>query len=216
MQPLHVTAVLVESIVCRRPPMLDGILARVIADQNHMVPIGDPSTWPEIDIPLQKHESGAFWMCSSGYCEVEASDIGHKHRRAPWVEYARLGNAKIRRVDIATAEDKSYRIPYEKKILHQDTIEWWCIGDEARTRELLMRCHYLGKYVATGKGRVREWIVEPCEPWGKGFPILRDGKPMRPLPLDTPGLVSPFKQAFATVRPPYWFHAAEELVAVPC
>lgn len=217
MQPLHVTVTLAESIVMREPPMLDGILAAVVAMRQGLVPLGDPLEWPELPIPLEKSGCGRYWLCSSGFAQTEAYDSHHKHRRAPVTEYARLGARCIKRADTAAGADKSHRVPYVRQILLDDTIEWWAQGDLEGVRDLLSDAHYLGKFRGSGKGRVRSWTVEQCEPWGKGFPVLRERLPTRPLPLDTPGLwAQGCKRAHRSLRPPYWLHEREELVAVPC
>lgn len=217
MTPIHVIATLVESIVTKEPPMLDAVLAAMVAMRQGLVPLGNPRDWPELPIPLQKSGCGRFWLCSSGFAQTEAYDTHHKHRRAPHIEYARIGASCIRRVDTAAGADKSYRVPYVRQTLLDDRIEWWCLGDLGGVSDLLNDAHYLGKHRGSGKGRVKSWSVEPCEPWGKGFPILRDRMPVRPLPLDTPGLwVQGCKRAYHTIAPPYWCHELEELVAVPC
>jgi hypothetical protein len=215
MDPLVVTATLWESIVLRRRPMLDGILAAVVAMREGRVPVGDPRTWPEISIPVEKSPCGRYWLASSGHFESEAAYVSHKHRRAPWVEYARLGASSIRRVQSATGEDKSYRTPYSSRLLTDNRIVWWCSGERDAIIDLLSDCHYLGRFRGAGHGRVQSWQVEPCDDW-PGFPIMRDGMPMRPLPLDTPGLAPGSKRGFHTLIPPYWAHENEQMVAMPC
>ena len=56
--------------------------------------------------------------------------------------------------------------------------------------------------------------MKECEPWD-GFPVMRDGKPLRPLPPDWPGLVDP-EMGYSCVTYPYWLAEAEDVCAVPC
>jgi CRISPR type IV-associated protein Csf3 len=213
--PLVVTATLVESIVLRKRPMLDGILAAVVALREGLVPVGDPRDWPELPIPVEKSACGRYWLASAGHFEAEAHYVAHKHRRAPWQEYARLGASSIRRVQIATGEDKSYRTPYSSRLLTDNRIVWWCIGEQIAIEEMLSDCHYLGRFRGSGHGRVKSWDVAPCEAW-KGFPMMRDGLPLRPLPVDAPGLDPKVRHGFATLKPPYWIHENEQMAAIPC
>jgi CRISPR type IV-associated protein Csf3 len=214
--PLVVTATLCESIVLRRRPMLDGILAAVVAMRQGLVPIGNPLDWPELPIPVAKSPCGRYWLASAGHFDSDAHYVSHKHRRAPWVEYARLGAPSIRRVETACGEDKSYRTPYSSSLLADDRIVWWCLGGPEAVADLLSDCHYLGRFRGAGHGRVRlPWSVEPCESW-PGFPVLRDGMPLRPLPLDVEGLAPSARRGYHGLIPPYWCHEREGLAAVPC
>lgn len=215
MEPLVVTATLYESIVLKRRPMLDGVLAAVVAMRQGMVPIGSPKDWPEIPIPIQKSDCGRYWLASAGHFDADAAYVSYKHRRAPWVEYARIGAPSIRRVQTAAGEDKSFRIPYSSRLLVDDRITWWCLGDRIGVTDLLCDCHYLGRFRGSGHGRVSRWSIESCESW-PGFPVLRDGMPLRALPLDTAGLDPRAKRGFHTLAPPYWAHENERMVAVPC
>lgn len=220
-EPLHVTALLQEGIVPGLSgdfaPALDGILAAVYARRERLLPPSDPSECAPINIPIQRSPCGRFYLCSSGVCHVlERQDpTPHKHRRAPCTEYARLGNADIKSVLQTGGADKSYRVPYEYALLQDNMIEWWCSGDADMIRELLVEVTSLGKFRGAGKGRVCEWIVETCEPRGDGFPVLRDGQAMRPLPLDYPGLAAKQQIAYRTLCPPYHLRMLEQPCVVP-
>ncbi|MEN6535531.1 MAG: hypothetical protein ABFD89_17840 [Bryobacteraceae bacterium] len=218
---LHVTALLFEGIVGGQSgdftPMLDGILAAVYARRERLLPPSDPSECAAIDIPIQKSACGRVYLCSSGVCHAleRQNPPPHKHRRAPCVEYARLGSSKITSVLQTGGADKSYRVPYEYTLLQDNCVEWWCLGDQAMIESLLREVSSLGKFRGAGKGRVREWVVEQCEPWGDGFPVLRDGQAMRPLPLDYPGLAPKQSVAYRTLCPPYHLRMLEEPCVVP-
>lgn len=84
---------------------------------------------------------------------------------------------------------------------------------EGRVRELLALVTHLGKRRAVGLGRVERWEVLPCEPW-EGFPVLRDGRPLRPLPTDWPGLVE-YDLGLRTLSYPYWDSSRRVECAVP-
>ena len=216
--PLRVVARLAEGIVLRSPLMLDGILAWVVtARERRLAPLAGQGFDP-IEIPIQLEPGGRFHLASRGIHEAEHAEVRYKNRRAPWVEYARLGSPKIRRVDIAAGVNKSYRVPYSLELLRDNEITWYCLGDAERIRELLVDVHYLGRHRGSGKGRLdihgRPWLVEQCEPW-PGFPVVdAEGRPMRQLPLDWPG-VSTARRSFAKLTYPYWDKTKEELCATP-
>jgi hypothetical protein len=205
-----------EGFAGRRAPQLDALLAILLAQRVSAQPEGDPRDWPLPDIPIAKSACGRFFLCSSGEFEVEEHDEFIMGRRAPWIEYARFGDASITRVNISVAEDKSYFAKKELAIPKDDLVTWYALGHIESVRAILSGCHYLGKYRGSGKGRVREWEVSPKKTWGEGFPIMQCGLPLRPLPLETPGLdMGNSPQGYSTIAPPYWLKEREALVAVP-
>lgn len=215
----RVTAKLAEGITLRAPLMLDGLLAWVVCARERRLPPLPGETLEPVDIPLQLEPDGRFHLCTQGICEVEASELRHKNRRAPWQEYARFGSSKIKRVDVSAGANKSYRVPYSLDLLRDDEITWYCIGDPDGIRDLLCDVHYLGRHRGAGKGKLdihrQPWRVEECESWGDGFPVVSaEGKPMRQLSLDYPGLIEP-RQSFRTLTFPYYDKTREELCAIP-
>lgn len=207
MKPLVVTARLLEGFATRSPIHLDALLAAAYAMREGMLlPPASEAECRFIPLPLERSACGRFWMASVGEYVTRSDELRHKNRRAPWVEYARLGSSKIRRVQIATGENKSYRVPYEFTIPDGGLIRWWCIGDQEQVRGLLHLVHYLGKFRGSGKGRVAQWKVDECEPWD-GFPVMRDGAPLRNLPVQD-GAVG----ALLRCDPPYWLKDGR----VPC
>ncbi len=212
-EPLHIVANLTEGLSLRNPLMLDGVLMwAAAAASQHVAPLPGEQLDP-IKIPIAQERG--IYLCSEGFAESGESELRHKHRRPPVQEYARLGSSKLRRADISVGVDKSLRIPYQWTTCRR--IEWWCLGDAEGIRRLLARVHYLGRHRGSGHGLLdihREpWLVEPCEAW-PGFPLVRDGQPMRPLPPDWPGIESP-RLAYRVMRPPYYDHSSAELCAVP-
>jgi CRISPR type IV-associated protein Csf3 len=125
----------------------------------------------------------------------------------------------LRHIRINAGPCKSYRIPLETRHLEEDRLTWWCVGDASAIRDLLGWITYLGKKRSVGLGKVRRWTVEPCvPPWGDGFPVVRDGQPMRSLPPDWPGLADDVERAYRVlgcVDGPYWDKTREEICAVP-
>lgn len=216
-EPLRVVAHLAESIVLARPLALDGLLSWAVAAENQLLPPIPGQPGEEIEIPILREPAGRFHLCTEGFAVTEFSELRYKHRRAPVAQFHRFGQEKLRRIDTAAGANKSYRAPYELQLLANDQIEWWCLGDPERIRLLLGHVRYLGKHRGAGKGRLdihgTPWTVEACEEW-PGFPLTRAGKPLRPLPLDWPGLVEP-NTSWRVLAPPYWNHAEEQLLACP-
>lgn len=219
-QTLRVTARLAEGIVLNRPLALDALLQWAVSAENHLLPPVPGQPGKQIEIPIMREPGGRFHLCSDGFGAVEFSENRHKHRRAPVQQFHRFGKTGkggINRVDTAAGANKSYRAPYVIETMESDQIEWWCIGDPERVQLLLGYIRYLGKHRGAGKGRLdihgTPWIVEPCEQW-PGFPVVRAGKPLRPLPLDWPGLIDP-NTTYRVLTPPNWDHSREQILACP-
>ena len=120
----------------------------------------------------------------------------------------------MRRVQINAGAQKSYRIPLHLTLMRDNRLVWYAMGDADRIAFLLQLVLHLGKRRAVGHGRVMRWAVEPCEPW-PGFPVLRDGQPLRPLPLDWPGLATDAERRYCRATFPYWRRVDEVACAVP-
>ena len=102
--------------------------------------------------------------------------------------------------------------------LVDDRVVWYAVGDPEGVCCLLPWITHLGKRRGVGLGRVGRWTVEPFDPgaegWGEGFPVERDGRATRNLPLDWEG-ARDAEQGFAVVTYPYWEREREELCLVP-
>lgn len=217
LSPIHVVAHLAEGVVLRSPLMLDALLIwATAARQQTMPPLpGAPVTrW---SIPIARDTTDRFYLCSEGMVEADVSELRYKSRRPIFSQLARLGASSIRRMDTAAGANKQYRAPYERQLLAGSRIEWWCLGYAEQIRELLGLVRYVGRFRGSGSGRLdihgKPWTVETCEPW-EGFPVVRDGRPLRPLPPDHPR-VSGGRQSFRVLEPPYWDLAREELLICP-
>lgn len=215
MTPLKVTARLRGAVVATRDGFaLDALLAWRVAVDLELPPPRDERDIVPVEIPVQREAAGRFHLCSFGAMKLECAEGRFINRRAPLEQMQTLGNAKARRVDVSAGIDKSYRIPLPTMHVERDEVVWWCIGDREQIVDLLAGVAYLGKKRAVGLGRVERWEVGACEPWDAGFPVVRDGRPLRPLPPSWPGLVSP-RLAHRTLTYPYWANSRVALCAVP-
>lgn len=214
MTPLVVRARLRGGITLPGGPIaLDSLLASQVALRAGLPPPRHAGDCQPIEIPVEREPGGRFHLASFSVSSFEEHSLRYVNRRAPVEQYQTIGSEKIRRVQITSGANKSYRIPMETGHVNGDVLTWWCIGDMEPIRELLSTVLYLGKRRAVGLGRVVQWEIEDCEPWD-GFPVVRDGKALRTLPSDWPGLLAP-RTAFRTLSFPYWDHSAEVLCAIP-
>lgn len=215
MQPLRIEARLVRAIVNPgRPIALDALLAYAAAMKLDLVQPMKPDEIEPIELPLERSKCGRYWMASFSEQVVEERDRAYIVRRPLINEMIDLGADSIKTVHIGAGPNKGYRIPIELGHLVDDRLTWWCIGNADGVKELLSRVHYLGKRRAVGRGKIREWIVGPCEPWGDGFPVARDGRALRNLPADYAGITDP-RLDHQPLTPPYWMRERAEEVFAP-
>lgn len=214
-QPLQVRAHLVGRIALPNGPMaLDGLLAAAAClREGQVAPVRVEELRP-VEIPVAREPGGRFHLASFSVGVFERFGPRWINRRFPIAEAQALAGPQLRRIPISGGPCKSYRIPLEAGHVENDMLIWYALGDEVAVRELLMAISYLGKRRGVGLGRVVQWEVEPYEPWGPGFPVVSpDGKPLRTLPIDWPGLVDA-ETGYKTITYPYWRREAEELCAV--
>lgn len=213
--PMKVSCRLSEGFVMRVPTVLDSLLAAVVAMRERMIAPISAEECKEIPVPLD--DERGIRLCSSAMFSVEKHLVEFRTRRPPIEEYVHFGK-RGGSVSIASGPDKMYMMEYDYQFATGDTVTWFALGDLDAVRELLADVFYLGKFRAIGRGRIVDgsWLVEPTEPWGDGFPILHNGIPKRPLPLDWPGVaVGKVRSGFATTSPPYWLHCLEEPCFLP-
>lgn len=214
MEPLRVTALLQGAIsLPTRHLALDSLLASQVAIRRGLPPPRHASDCEPIEIPVEREPAGRFHLCSVGLFEVASFGRLLINQRPPVDEIKLLGEQKGR-VNVTTGEDKAYRFPFESLHLKDNRIEWFCVGDAAGIRELLYAPFYLGHKRSRGLGKVVEWRVETCETWG-GFPVVRDGLPLRALPLDWPGLSDQCNTGYRCLSYPFWDHSKEVLCVCP-
>jgi hypothetical protein len=167
-----------------------------------------------IEIPVDREPGGRFHLATVGVPDGHLRDtLTHMHRTPPVRQFTALLDpaAKFRRVDITAEPDKQLRIPRAATMVER--VRWWCVGDAEPIRELLCGVTRIGARRRHGRGTVTRWDVSPAEPW-EGFPVVRDGRALRNLPLDWPGLVEPV-EGFANLTFPFWMREREESLAVP-
>jgi hypothetical protein len=215
MTPLIITAMVRGQIALPIGSLaLDSLLMAQIALRDGLPP---PPPFRPIEIPIAVEGGGRFHLCSFAVPKLTEFDVRWINRRAPIEQYQAFGEAKGK-IRITAGPDKSYRIPLEVGHVEDQRLVWYAIGDAELISELLVGVGYVGKKRSVGLGRVTEWTVAKCEPWGDGFPVERDGLPLRPLPLDWPGLAKNARKQYRVlgcVDGPYWQHEREELCAVP-
>lgn len=217
MQPLVVTCELMGSVL--RPPQLDALLQALVALRDGLPQLDrmHPESWQKIDIPIEVEPGGRFHLCSGPRFVEVGNEIHYKNRRFPVEIGAKLGDPKtVKSIQISAGAEKSYRIPHSVAFLEGNKITWFCVGDREQLLGLLRFCKYVGKFRNVGKGKVRQWTVEPMEAW-EGFPVVYEGKPLRSLPANYPGLVEPELgySVVGSVVGPYWDTTRKELCAVP-
>lgn len=213
-EPLRVEAHLGGALATvERVIALDSILAAAVALRDALPPPASASECRPIEIPIAREPDGRFHLASFAVADGEEYERRWINRRFPIAEAQQLGNDKLRRITLSTGPTKSYRMPMETRHVVGDTLTWWCVGEADRIRGLLDIVGYVGKKRSVGNGKVREWRVEPCEPW-EGFPVVREGQPLRPLPLDWPGLVDPTPTP-GVLTYPYWDWSRREDLAAP-
>lgn len=215
MNPLRVTARIGGSICMpERPIAIDGLLAAAVCIRSGVAPALTREELVDVEIPVMRSECGRYHLASFAEFEPEIHALRYLNKRPPIEQYQTIGSLAIKRVDIGSGVNKSYRIPLETMQLVEDALTWWCIGDALEVTALLSLIHHLGKKRSVGLGRVVSWAVEPAEAWD-GFPVMRSGMPLRTLPTETAGLDATCERAYAVLSYPYWRHEKEELCAVP-
>lgn len=210
-EPLEVVARLSGPVAIPQHSLaLDALLAWAVCQRDAIPPAYTADEVVDIEVPLEREPGGRFHLASIAEYRVERREKRWMNRR-PVVEQAQeRGNRSRKRMQISAGPDKGYRVPYEVLYLVEDEMRWWCRGDAEEIRSLLRIVTHLGKKRSVGLGAVSSWSVERCEEWGVGFPVVRDGFPLRNLPMDWPGIVD---AAYTGVEPltyPYWLRERSE------
>lgn len=210
-EPLHVVAHLDGAIVSA--PMLDALLAYQVAQRAGLPMWARPDEQAHVKIPIARSPCGRFHLASAPQFAVAASEARHKSRRPIVAEAQLLAGESVRRIDIQSGPSKGFRIPYATHLLVGDAVYWWCLGDRERVAELLAGALHLGHRRGVGHGWVRRWDVQSCPAW-PGFPVVRDGQPLRALPREWPG-VTGGSLGLAALTFPYWARDRREVCVVP-
>lgn len=216
-RPLRVTAHL-RGPVCMPEGhvALDALLAWAVYQVGGAPPPVTGGAVDEVEIPIVREPMGRFHMCSFSVGQVDARERQWTNRRFPLAEAQALAGPKLRRVQIDLGRQKTVRRPREVVHLVDDRLDWWCVGDADRIRALLGIVGHVGARRGVGLGTVGRWDVVEVTPWDEGFPVLLDGQPLRPLPLDWPGLPDDIYARRAVLTFPYWHDAARRAEHCAC
>lgn len=202
-EPLRVTAELDTAVACDRAIHLDALLAAAVALRDGMAPAAHAGEMVDIEIPVERSACGRYHLASVGLSETETHELKYINRRFPIAEAQWLGDKKLRRIDLSAGPQKHFRIPLETRHPREGRVLFYAVGDGAAIERLMALITHLGRRRAVGLGRVRMWYVELCAPW-EGFPVLSaEGRALRNLPLDTPGLRK-VECGFERLSYPYW------------
>lgn len=212
-KPLVVTATMRRELEWERPVALDGLLAGVVARNQGMQPPRVLSEVVDIEIPIKRAPCGRFHLASNACAQgLLFSREQYVHKRAPHEWYAVLCGDKVKRVDISKEPDKSWRVC--KVGYRYQRVQWWCLGEADAIKHLLLGVTRLGARRRHGCGEIEQWTVELSSTW-EGFPVLRDGAPLRNLPLDYPGLSAGFQQRVSRLTFPYFLKEGTEMLSCP-
>jgi hypothetical protein len=201
--PLRIEAVL-ASPLCLHPDHgigLDSLLvsATAVREQRSKA-IRCADDLDPIEIPIALSPCGRYYMASFGSFHVRGHQARHIASPAPLMQYRQRSDATA--IDMGAGADKSFRVPLPTVVAQRVT--WWAVGDLAAVHSLVSRVPGLGRRHGAGMGEVVSWSVEEIDtPWSS-FPALdQSGQPMRPVPLDEPGLGDHDIRSMRLL-PPYW------------
>lgn len=192
---------------------LDSLLASQVARRDSLPEWRRGSPTEIVPEPPIAKDARGFYLASWALPgPLVWSWTTHIHKPPPVDWYMRLCTSRVRRVDTGAGEDKAWRVPRHRRFFKE--IVWHCLGAPEQIDVLLRGVTRIGGQRRDGIGKVRKWKVEACHVWD-GFPVLRDGLPLRSLPRDYPGLAPGHRSGMGALRLPYWDPAHQEMVALP-
>lgn len=216
MTPLRITATLAGGMHSKANMVhLDALLIAAECIRRGMPPPSITGIDYSIKPPLERSACGRYWLSSCAVLSYDAYEQRWQNRRFPIKEAQGQGSSKLKRVLITGGLSKSFRIPMQFGHVCDDTLRWYCMGDKAAIEELLTFVTSLGGRRGVGCGRVKRWTVEPMaegDIW-PGFPVVYQGRPLRPLPIDSL-LVTEGDIGYLPLDPPRWpseSHRAEQV-----
>lgn len=223
MTPVSVMAQLQGQIAHPDKPIaLDALVAYAVVLRDQIPFASTYEEMARVPIPIAEEPGGRFHLCSHSLQCVEEVDeqVRRINKRPPVAEAQamgrRLGKGGFRSMQINAGPSKGYRMPIETGHLLDDQIGWLAMAtDVAELESLLRLITHLGRRRGVGLGRVVSWTVETLSDTWDGFPVLDgDGRPLRPLPPDWPGLGNGAQVRMRRLTWPY--HCGpDEPVAMP-
>jgi CRISPR type IV-associated protein Csf3 len=213
MTPLHIVCQLVTGAVLPSEGCLhlDGLIAAAWCMRQDITATS-AAELIDVEIPVQRSACGRYHLASALLYQSEQRELRYTNKRFPTDHALAFGDAKLKRVSMSSGVQKAFRIPSERTHLVHDRLEAWCIGEREAITDLLGVVTRVGRRRSAGEGLVRAWTIEECEPWGPGFPVVRDGAPLRNLPADD-SLAG--GRRYGRLTYPYWLRTDEQEIACP-
>lgn len=219
MEALKITALLWGRIILPTEGYvhLDALLAWAVCHLDCRPPALDEEQLADVEIPVSMSDCGRYYLASASVSTVRQRELRYVHKRFPAEWWQALGGGKsAQRVQTNAGPSKGFRVPVEATFLEGDVLTWWCAGVRDDVARLLDVVTHVGRRRAVGEGEVRSWTVEPCTPWGPGFPVVdTEGRPLRHLPADEGLVTGDHLMRIGTLTPPYWMASAEEPIVAP-
>ena len=219
-EPLKVTVHLRTPVVADQWLPLDAILLYQVSRerlgvQQATLPGGEPAS-KGLTMPLLKlHNGEPIWYYACSWAQpqpwwlAEAKD--HWNKRFDG-QFAHLVDFQGRRgkVIIEQGRYKAYHMPVFYRVAMK--IDWYCIGDKERIRDLLSIVTHLGKKRVQGWGRVIAWEVDS---WPHDWSVWRDGQLTRGVPPQDVEGKGAFNLLHYGLRPSYYRSKNQMLLAMP-
>lgn len=229
MVPIRVTAYVRGAIVTPSTNLgLDGLLGAALAkksgdyyrgfDGDHIIEFELPlAKWTA---PLQGPESeltsdsaldsdGKLW----GWCGSNvtgrwiADETVYVRRPTPITKFAQWDKDPAK-VNISGMRYKAHNKAVPARLAA--SVTWYAVGDPSEVHALLTQyIRNLGKLSNHGHGSVIRWEVVECE---SDWSLIRDGRPMRGLPLSAASMIQgPYRTGMIGLRPPNWHRLRQTL-----
>ncbi len=184
MQPMRITAALLNGIVQYDPINLDNLLARavvMVATEGKLIGNSDEPYY--LPIPCQ-----CLWMSPCGlplWATTVFSPVG-EHASDTYVTTKRAikgtyTHSPSNKFNIKTVAGRHMERLLSRPGVVAEAWEAYCIGNIEAVTQLLGLITHIGKDRARGFGEVAQWDVEPCE---IDNILIIDGKLTRPVPED--------------------------------
>lgn len=213
MEPLRITAVPIAGIATDGYLPLDGLLAWAArAARGATGGLRADESVEDEPLPLARRGQGGdwYWAASCAVCHWRARDAVHWNKRWNLPQSHRIDwRGRAEKIVYTGGAYKAYHQPLY--LLLTDRLVWYAVGDGAAVERLLRLVPGVGKKTGMGFGALVDGFT--VEPWGEDWSEVRDGVPMRPIPLldgetTTAG-------GWYGIRPPYWHPAQRRRCAMP-